>query len=147
MKIILTKQVNRLGKRNEEVTVKDGYAVNWLIPQGLALPATKTNRKRLEHQVKLAQAEAQKIEKEARKIVNRAKELHFVIPVESSGERVFGAITPLQISLVFKEYGLEIEPQKISIPTPIRTTGVHSVLLTLAQGIVEEISIEVVAKG
>ena len=129
MKVILKADVKGKGKKGELIEVSEGYGRNFLMPRGLAEPATADNLN-----VKKAQDEAH-----ARKIAleQQAK--------GGTGGRLFGAVTSKEIAEELnKQYGLNVPKQKIVLEEPIKTFGVHRVKAKLYQDIAGEILVQVV---
>ena len=137
MKVILKADVKGKGKKGELIEVSEGYGRNFLMPRGLAEPATADNLN-----VKKAQDEAH-----ARKIAleqQAAREAK--VPAKGgTGGRLFGAVTSKEIAEELnKQYGLNVPKQKIVLEEPIKTFGVHRVKAKLYQDIAGEILVQVV---
>ena len=142
MKVILKADVKGKGKKGELIEVSEGYGRNFLMPRGLAEPATADNLN-----VKKAQDEAH-----ARKIAleqqaaREAAESPVKVPAKGgTGGRLFGAVTSKEIAEELnKQYGLNVPKQKIVLEEPIKTFGVHRVKAKLYQDIAGEILVQVV---
>lgn len=132
MKVILREDHEPLGKVGDIVTVKDGFARNFLIPKRIAILATQRNMKVLEEEQK--QNERQK-DKEKRHAETLAKELEKVslTATVAVGEedRVFGSVTAQAIADLLKEKGYDIDKRKILLDEPIKALGIYSVSLKL----------------
>ena len=132
MKVILRQDYEALGKVGEVVTVKDGYARNFLIPQKIAIMANPHNMRILEEEQK--RLEKQK-DKDRRQAEGLAKELETVslTATVSVGEedRVFGSVTAQTIAELLKEKGYDIDKRKILLDEPIKALGIYSVSLKL----------------
>ena len=143
MKVILTADVKGKGKKGDLIEVSEGYGRNFLMPRGLAEPATADNLN-----VKKAQdeAHARKIALEqqaAREAAEKLKESPVKVPAK--GGRLFGAVTSKEIAEELnKQYGLNVPKQKIVLEEPIKTFGVHRVKAKLYQDIAGEILVQVV---
>ena len=129
MKVILKADVKGKGKKGELIEVSEGYGRNFLMPRGLAEPATADNLN-----VKKAQdeAHARKIALEqqaAREAAEKLKESPVKVPAKGgTGGRLFGAVTSKEIAEELnKQYGLNVPKQKIVLEEPIKTFGVHRV--------------------
>lgn len=132
MEVILLEQVNKLGKMGEKVTVKNGYARNYLLPQKKALRATAEN---------LAVYEKQKAELEARNKImlenasKQAEELQGfkVVLIRQAAEtgQLYGSVTIRDISSAIKEAGVNVERRYIYLERPIKDLGVYEVKLNL----------------
>ena len=116
MKVILTSDVEKLGKAGEMVNAKTGFARNFLLPNKLAVQATKENIKIWEEK----QAELRAIERENIKNANELKE----------GDRLFGSITSMDIEKALKEqHGLDIDKKKIEMKDNIKSLGTFNVIV------------------
>lgn len=133
MKIILIQDVKKLGKKGEIVEVSDGYARNYVLPQKLGLEANSKNLNDLKLQ-------KQKEEKDAKKLLDDAKELaakieEQVVTVKmkaGEGGKVFGSVSSKEIAEAMKKQSsLEIDKKKIQLQEPIRSFGFHEVGIRL----------------
>jgi len=145
MKIILLQDIDNLGKKYEIKEVADGYARNFLIPKGLAKPATKENLKWLETQkeieVKKAEEELKKVEAVATNIDGQ----EIIIPVKIGEEgQLFESITSQKIYEKLKELGFEIKKSQIDLPEPIKELGEYPVKIKFEHNLEAEIKIIVV---
>ena len=145
MRIILLQNVEKLGKKYDIKEVADGYARNFLIPKGLAKPATKENLKWLETQkeieVKKAEEELKKVEAVATNIDGQ----EIIIPVKIGEEgQLFESITSQKIYEKLKELGFEIKKSQIDLPEPIKELGEYPVKIKFEHNLEAEIKIIVV---
>ncbi len=131
MKVILTSDVDKLGKAGEMVNAKTGFARNFLLPNKLAVQATKENIKIWEEK----QAELRAIERENIKNANELKEKIENIKVKiiaktGEGDRLFGSITSMDIEKALKDqHGLDIDKKKIEMKFNIKSLGTFDVLV------------------
>lgn len=132
MKVILRKNFDQLGKVGDVVEVKNGYAMNYLIPRDIAAIASKGNMRALEEE------KAQKANKEAKEleIANRLAEelgkVSITIPVTvGEEEKLFGSVTTQMISDALKEKGYDIDKRKIEIRESIKSLGIYEVEVKL----------------
>lgn len=146
MQIILKKDVEKLGYKNDVVQVKAGYANNYLIPQGLAMIANRSNKKIREENIRQAAHKEAKLQADAANLAAKLALLPFKVAVEAAEGKVFGTITPLQIASALKEKQFDIDAKQIQIPTPIKTIGKHKVNLQLYKSFKSTLEVEVVAK-
>ncbi len=127
MDVILIKEVEKLGEKHDVVSVKPGYARNFLIPQGLAKIANSANRKTLDHILK--REEARELEKlsEYKELIDSLQDKVIRIGAKAGTEgKIFGSVTTLQISQAIKEQlGVEIPRRKISLPEEVKTLGTY----------------------
>ena len=146
MEIILKEDVKGLGYKDDVVTVKPGYARNYLIPQGFAILASESNKKMLAENLKQAAHKKAKIKQDADDLAVRIGDLEIVIEAKA-GEtgKIFGAVTPLQIAEGLVAKGFEIDRKKISFSEDIKTLGDYKAILDLHKEVKHEISVKVIA--
>ena len=148
MRIILLKDVENLGKKYEVKEVKDGYAMNFLIPQGLAEPATQENLKRLEA---LKEAQEQKAEEELKKIQALASSIdgqEVTIPVKVGNDgQFFESITPQKILEALKKAGFNIKKNQVELEVPIKSLGEFPVKVSFEHNLEAEITLIVVEEN
>jgi large subunit ribosomal protein L9 len=146
-KLILTHEVSGLGTPGDVIDVKNGFARNYLIPQGFAVPWTRGGEKQIES-IKAARAarEHATIE-EAQDLKARLQATKVKLTVKTGGEgRLFGSIKPADIADAVAAAGLgEVDKRKIEITTPIKATGTHEATVRLRDDVVATITINVVA--
>jgi len=145
MKVILLQDVENLGKKYEVKNVKAGYARNFLIPKGLAKPATKEAMRWLETQKEIAQKKA---EEELKKIQDLASSLDgqdftFQVKVGEEGQ-LYESITVQKICEKLKESGFEIKKNQILLDEPIKELGEFSVKIKFEHNLEAEIKVIVV---
>lgn len=148
MKVILQKDVKGTGKAGEMVTVADGFAQNFLLKRGLAIPASaqamneKQNRdeaKAYHAQVALDEAKKQAENLNGKQIQVKAK--------AGDNGRLFGKVTQKELAdAILKTYGVEINKKKISLPVEIRATGIYPFEVKLHTGVQTKMSVEVCAE-
>lgn len=129
MKVILEKNVKSLGNAGDVVEVSDGYARNYLLPRGLAKPATEGNVKNLKKQKKAEekkkQGEVERAEALAAKIGNSPVEIE---TKAGEGGRLFGSVTSKEIGeQLQKQHNIKIDKRKINLKEPIKSLGVTNV--------------------
>jgi large subunit ribosomal protein L9 len=148
MQVILTEDVANLGKSGELVAVKPGYGRNYLIPQGLALAATKNNVARIQHDKKVIEAKAAKTRKEAEDAAGKLSNV--TVQIERSvgeGDKLFGSVTSKDIAEALAAQGQKIDKKTIHLAEPIKALGQYTVDLKLASGVNAQIKVWVVAKA
>jgi large subunit ribosomal protein L9 len=148
MKVILTEEIRGLGTRGDVVTVKDGYARNYLIPKNLAQEATTGNLKAIEHQRRKWALLAQQERDAAQKAADRVKGVKIQIE-KRVGEHghLFGSVTANEIADALAEKGIEVDKRRIELSSPIKNIGVHDVEVRLHRDVTATIQVEVVAQG
>jgi large subunit ribosomal protein L9 len=147
MEIILKKDVEGLGYKNDTVKVKAGYGRNYLIPQGFAIIANESNRKRIDEEIKQAAHKAAKIKQDAETLAQKIGDIVLSIPAKAGESgKIFGAITTLQVADALKNKGFEIDRKKISFKGDVKNVGEHTAVLDLHKEVKKEITINVVAE-
>ncbi len=144
MEIILQEDVEKLGNRGQVVTVKEGYARNYLLPQKLAIPANASNMKRLE---KMRAAFAKKEATERESAQQQATQLATVALKLSrkAGEnnQLFGSVTSGDIADALKTQGYEIDKRKIQLTDSIKLVGEYPITLKLYRDVTATVTLTV----
>ncbi len=147
MDIILKQDFEGLGYKNDLVTVKPGYARNYLIPRGFAIVASKSNLKMIEENIRQASHKAEKMRNDAQAVADKIGDMEITIPAKAGESgKIFGAITTLQVSDALKEKGFEVDRKKISFKDDIKNIGEHAAILDLHKEVKKEINLKVVAE-
>jgi large subunit ribosomal protein L9 len=145
MEIILRADVQHLGKVGEVVKVKDGYARNYLLPKGLAYPATDANKKRIAYEgerlVKQQAAEKSAAEGEAAKLAD--VQLSFAMKVGEE-DKLYGSVTASDIQRKLEELGIRVDKRKIDLAEPIRELGEFNVGIKIHPEVRPEVRVSVV---
>lgn len=145
MKVILTEDVAGLGKLGDLVQVKDGYARNYLIPKKLALPANPQNVKVLEHQKNLIRQKQNRIKSEAEKLAEKIEKMSCTIAKPTGEEdKLFGAVTSIDIEESLREEGIIIDRKKILLEEPIKSLGIYKVPIKLHPEVTANLKVWVV---
>jgi len=145
MKVIILKETEGLGKVGDIKEVADGYARNFLIPKGIAKPATKSAEKEIEI---LKEAQAKKSEEEL-KIAEELAENLEGMSVEISAKadesgKLFGAVSQENIAAALEKKGFKINKNKISIAEPIKEIGEYEAMINLDHGLEARVEVVVV---
>jgi large subunit ribosomal protein L9 len=146
-KLILTHEVTGLGTPGDVVEVKNGYARNYLIPQGFAVSWTRGGEKQIE-QIKAARAARELATLEEAQSLKASLESNTVkLAVKAGAEgRLFGSVKTTDVAEAVKAAGLgEVDRRKIEIPTPIKVVGTHEATVRLREDISATITLQVVA--
>jgi len=148
MKVILTEEIRGLGTRGDVVTVKDGYARNFLLPKNLAREATTGNMKQIEHERRKWALLAQQEKDAAQKAADKVKGVKIRIEkrVGENGH-LFGSVTANEIADALAEKGIEVDKRRIELAQPIKDAGVHDVEVRLHRDVTAHIQVEVVGQG
>ena len=147
MEIILLEKIQNLGHLGDVVSVKDGYARNFLIPSGKAQRATKENKAVFEERRQELEAQEKKVLEEAQLKSEQMRELKVKISQQASIEgRLFGSVTNHDIAELLKSSGHEIQKSSIQLPHgPIKEIGEHAVNISLHPDVIVEIIVLVEA--
>jgi large subunit ribosomal protein L9 len=145
MDVILRSDVENLGKTGEVVTVKNGYARNYLLPRGLAYEATEGNKKRLDaekgHKAKKHQAEVGAAKDIAAKL--EAVSLTFTMKA-GEGDKLFGSVTASDVAERLKAEGFALDKKAVDLEEPLRALGVYKVPVRLHAEVKPEVRVWVV---
>ncbi len=144
MKVILLERVAKLGQMGETVTVKDGYARNFLLPRGKALRANKANLMRFENE--RVQLEARNLERktEAEAVGTKLAGASIVV-IRAAGEtgQLYGSVATRDVASELAEAGFSVVRSQVSLRAPIKTIGLHDVSIVLHPEVEVEISVNV----
>jgi large subunit ribosomal protein L9 len=148
MKIILKQDISNLGYKNDIVTVKDGYARNYLIPNGLAINATASAIKVNEENIRQQAHKQEKIKNEAEEIAGKLKDVSLEIGAKTSAKgKIFGSVNTIQIAEALKEKGFDIDRKKISLKEDlIKEIGNYTATITLHKEVKAEIPFEIISE-
>ena len=145
MEIILIKDVENLGYANDIVSVKPGYANNYLIPQGFAKAATASAKKVLAENLKQRAHKDAKILADAQALAEKLANLPLTFAVKAEEGRIFGTITSADVAAAFAEKGIEVEKKNISVES-INTVGEYKATVKLHREVKAEVAFSVVAE-
>ncbi len=147
MKVILKQAVEGLGKGGDLVDVKDGYARNYLIPQGLVVASTSSNAKQIENQRILIAARLDKEKAAAVEMTKKLEQLSLTITKRvGENDRLFGSVTNREIEEALREEGIMIPHKQIVLQEQIRSTGVYNVDIKLHPEVTTVLKLWVVPK-
>jgi large subunit ribosomal protein L9 len=145
MQVILQENVDNLGKVGDIVKVKPGYARNYLIPQGLAAEASSRNVSQLEHQKRSAEARRGKLKIESEKFAKTVEAAKPVIARQVGEEdKLFGSVTAMDIEEALRSAGLAISKKQIQLAEPIKTLGLHEVVVKISPDVTAKLRVNVV---
>jgi large subunit ribosomal protein L9 len=148
MKLILREDVYNLGKSGELVSVKDGYARNYLLPRNLGMLANAANVRQLDHEKQVIELRQQKMKGGA---VEQAKKLEAVqIKIArkvGEQDKLFGSVTALDIAEALAQAGHKLDRRLIHMPEPIRAVGTYEIELRLHREVSARIKVEVVGEA
>ncbi len=147
MRVILRETLDNLGKAGEVVTVRAGYGRNYLLPNGLAVPATEKDEARLQHEQRLIAARIAKLAKELQSEADRLSQVSVSL-ARAVGEedKLYGSVTNRDIAEAMAEQGVKIDAKKILLGEPIKTLGMTEVPIKLGHDVSAKIKVWVVKK-
>ena len=148
MQVILIQDVDNLGGRNELVTVKNGYARNFLIPQKFAVEANPSNLKQLEEKLKVQAKKEAAMLAEINKVISVLKESPVKVGAKTgTSGKIFGSVTSLQIARAIRDQkGYEIDRKRITINGEVKELGVHQATIDFGGANTTEIDFEVIGE-
>jgi large subunit ribosomal protein L9 len=145
MKVILKETIDSLGIIGSEVSVADGYARNYLLPQNKAVPATPQNRKMLERDRTKFEVQIAKERKVAEEMAQRLEGVAVTIAAKVSEEdRLYGSISVRDIIDALAKQDIVIEKRMVLLKEPIKTVGSYKVPIRVYKEVEPEISVEIV---
>lgn len=145
MKVILREDVSNLGSAGTVVTVRDGYARNFLIPRHVAVPATSNSIKAFEHEKRTLDAKRAKRQKEAETLKAKLERVSCSISKKvGEQDKLFGSVTTQDIEKAFKAEGFDVDKKDILLPEPIKALGVYTVPVRVFDDVVANTKVWVV---
>lgn len=148
MEVILREDVDKLGRRGEVVKVAEGYGRNFLLPRGLAMPVTVSNKAIIERERKAHEARVAKEKAEWESVAARINSIRFVAPRKvGENDVLYGSVTSGDIAEFLKGKGVEIDKRKVQLEEPIKHLGDHEVKIKLHPEVVATIKVLVSKEG
>ena len=148
VKLILVESIHSLGEAGDLVSVKPGFARNYLLPQGKAMLATESRVKELEHKRRIAEEKAARELKDLQAVKKQLEALRIEIGARAGESgKLFGSVTAPQIAERVEAAGLPIDRRRIDLREPIKEVGEHKVAVRLLRELVAELTVVVVAEG
>ena len=144
MQVILLERIGRLGQMGDVVTVKDGFARNFLLPQGKALRATEANRKRFERERAQLEARDLELKSEAEAVSGKLDGKSFIV-IRQAGDsgQLYGSVSTRDIAAVITEGGFSIERRQVLLDRPIKALGVHELRIALHPEVTPHVTVNV----
>lgn len=143
MKVVLQKDVKNVGKAGEVVSVKSGYARNFLFPQRLAMEATEDRVKSWQHMQKVAEIKKKKAIAQRKELIEKLSGLTVTFKMMSGDkDKIFGAVTAHDVSQELEKQGYEVDRRDIELE-PIKMLGQHKAQIDLGDDLKAELSIAV----
>jgi large subunit ribosomal protein L9 len=148
MQIILIQDVNNLGGANEIVSVKNGYARNFLIPRKMAVEASPSNLKQLDERLKQIRKKEEKMMAEISKVIAVLKESPVKVGAKTgTSGKIFGSVTNVQVARAIREQkGYDVDRRKIHLPDEIKELGTYKAKVDFGGGHEAEMDLEVVSE-
>ena len=147
MQIILNKDIVSLGKAGEIISVKDGFARNYLIPQGMATMATKKNIAATERAIEIQTRKDAKTRSNLEALAERLNKLTLKFYLQAGeDDKLFGSVTNVMIAEAIAEKGYSVDRKEIEMEDSIKSIGSHYVIVKLGNGFSGRIKIKVSAK-
>ncbi|MFY0672620.1 MAG: 50S ribosomal protein L9 [Bacteroidia bacterium] len=144
MEIILNTDIPKLGYSGDVVTVKPGYARNFLIPKGMAVVANASNRKMRAEMMKQQANKLAKRRDDAQTLANRLEATELTLKVKTgTTSKIFGSVTTLQVAHLLKQEGFDIDRRNISFEDPIKEVGTYKAQVECYKGIVAQVTVNV----
>ena len=148
MKVILTKDVDTLGKSGEMKNVADGYATNFLIPRHLAVPAAGGAYRAWQHDIASREDKRTRERGEAEVAATRIASTTLTLGVKvGEGGKLYGSITSKEIAEALGRRGIAVDRHKIELEEPLKTLGTYKVAIKVFSGMTPEVTVIVEPKG
>ena len=147
MKIILKRSIEKIGQVGDVVEVSDGFARNFLIPQGKAISFTVGNFKQIEYLKKQETEQREGELKEVKEFAEKINNISLEIKVKAGEEgKLFGSVTSKDIvETLLKEHGIELDKRKINLKESLKKLGVHTVPVNLYKDITPQIKVNLIS--
>jgi large subunit ribosomal protein L9 len=144
MQVILLERIGRLGQMGDVVTVKDGFARNFLLPQGKALRATEANRKRFERERAQLEARDLELKGEAQAVAAKLDGQSFIV-IRQAGDtgQLYGSVSTRDIADAVTAGGFTVERRQVMLDRPIKTLGLHQLRVQLHAEVEPHITVNV----
>ena len=147
MEIILLDKIDNLGNVGDVVTVKPGYARNYLFPKGLAVRSSKRNIAFVEEKRKNIELKIAKEEQASQAIFDSLKNVEILMKVEvGENDKLFGSVTAMDLQKALYEQNIEIEKQDILLDNPIKSLGAYDIPIKVTSSLKQNIKVSVVKK-
>ena len=147
MEIILLDKIDNLGNVGDVVTVKPGYARNYLFPKGLAVRSSKRNIAFVEEKRKNIELKIAKEEQASQAIFDSLKNVEILMEVEvGENDKLFGSVTTMDLQKALNDQNIEIEKKDILLDNPIKSLGVYDIPIKVTPSLKQNIKVNVVKK-
>ena len=147
MEVILLDKIDNLGNVGDVVTVKPGYARNYLFPKGLAVRSSKRNIAFVEEKRKNIELKIAKEEQASQAIFDSLKNVEILMEVEvGENDKLFGSVTTIDLQKALNDQNIEIDKQDILLDNPIKSLGVYDIPIKVTSSLKQNIKVNVVKK-
>ena len=147
MEIILLDKIDNLGNVGDVVTVRPGYARNYLFPKGLAVRSSKRNIAFVEEKRKNIELKIAKEEQASQAIFDSLKNVEILMEVEvGENDKLFGSVTTMDLQKALNDQNIEVEKQDILLDNPIKSLGVYDIPIKVTPSLKQNIKVNVVKK-
>ena len=148
VKVILQEDVDNLGQVGEIVSVRPGYARNFLLPRKKALVASVASVRHLEHQKRLTEKRKTQLQAESMEVAKKMADIQVTISAKvGEQDKLFGAVTSRDIALELSKLGYGVTHRSIKMGDPIKTVGTHTVDVRLQAGVMAQVKVWVIAEN
>ena len=144
MQVILLERIGRLGQMGDVVTVKDGFARNYLLPQGKALRSTDANRMRFERERAQLEARDLELKSDAQAVSTKLDGQSFIV-IRQAGDtgQLYGSVSTRDIATAISEGGFTVERRQVMLDRPIKTLGLHEIRISLHAEVAPRVTVNV----
>ncbi len=148
MRVILRREVKGIGKPGEVKDVADGYALNFLLPRGLAVEASASTLAAINRQKEAAVAQRERARSEAQELARRLASTTLSFTLKSGAQgRVFGSVTNRDVADALAASGFEVDRAKVHLAEPLKTLGTHQVEIRLLPDVRAEVTVRIDPAG
>jgi large subunit ribosomal protein L9 len=145
MQVILREDVRHLGYVGDVISVKPGYARNYLFPRGLAVHADARQMNRLDHEKRIIEAKLQKTRADVERLSERFRGFGLVVKKAAGDtDKLFGSVTTMEVESLLNDKGFEVERRQIIMSENLKTIGSHKIQLRLHRDVVIDLNVEVI---
>lgn len=146
--LLLLQPVENLGDEGDTISVKSGYARNFLLPRGLAIPVTRANRKQVDSLRTRAEKRREDELATAQQVVKKLEGINVVFAVKTGpGGKMFGSVTAQDLISRIAEQGVELEKKQVNLYTPVKSLGKHTTRVRLHPEVTMDFEFEVVSEN
>lgn len=146
--LLLLEPIENLGNEGDQVSVRAGYARNFLLPHGKAIPVTRANKKQVEALRKRAEQRLATLLENAQKQAAKLETISIAFAVQTGpGGKMFGSITAQDLIKRLAEEGVQLEKKQVNLYTPVKSLGRHSTKVRLHEDVSVEFEFEVVSEN